>query len=70
MKQLLLEVKKIVKQTPRASFANPRVAIEDGAIIVRAGSSADACRFIEALRNNGYTATVSPYDWRVITCNK
>lgn len=60
-------IKKIVKNTPRASFANPRVYMdEDGLVKVIAGSPADATRFIQAIRSAGYSCNTSPWDWRTI----
>lgn len=58
------EIQNIVSACPRSSTANPK-AREDSAtgdVIVRAGSPADACRFVDAIRRGGYSANVDPWD--------
>lgn len=49
------EIRKIVKATPRASYANPAFKFDsDGNVLVYLGSNADCCRVIDALRSRGY----------------
>ena len=61
------KIKAIALATPRASFQKPHVREdEDGKYLVRAGSSADACRLVEAFRGAGYECNSSPRDWRLV----
>ena len=52
-------LKQIISTTPQASIQKPKIRTnEDGATVIITGSPADACRLIEALRLNGYTANI------------
>ena len=61
-------ITEIVKATPRASYARPKVTEEDsGRHIIKTGSPADACRIIDALRAAGYSAgLLDPRDSRTV----
>ena len=63
---------KTIRQTansaPRASQARPQIREnQDGTVIIKTGSPADACRMIDALRQAGYFARLAdPRDGRTI----
>lgn len=63
-------IQEIIQATPRASFANPHIqedAHDPRKCLVRAASPADACRYIAALRGEGYAARLaSCHDARLI----
>lgn len=66
---MLNTIKRIVAETPRASFKKPVVYREknDNRILVVAGSEADAVRYIDAIRERGYSANLySMYNGRIV----
>lgn len=66
---MLNTIKRIVSETPRASAKKPLVYREknNNRILVVAGSEADAARYIEALRDMGYSANLySMYNGRIV----
>ena len=66
---MLNTIKRIIRETPRASFANPKVRLDkkEDCIKIFAGSEADACRYIAAIRAKGYKVGLdSIYDGKVV----
>ena len=67
---MLNTIKRIVTETPHASYKKPLVYKDKGnqKIMVVAGSESDAVRYIEAIRGRGYSANLySMYNGRIVS---